>query len=189
MHVEDVPTSSTVLRRPRDPLPTKVIENRTNRRLNVYDDSLNEPLSQTYRFTTTLPDTTFDAPNVTVITLPLPRRSTRISTYTEIVKKKHEHLKPPVQRTKKRDPSRISGTPPQIKKSDHVKSVLATLNKGSQKSLQKLPTIGLKTAYQITTYRSINGRFKTIEDLKKVPAMKGKIWEKFVEVRLLCKCF
>lgn len=67
-------------------------------------------------------------------------------------------------------------------KKAHREAILKVLNTGSFKELQMLPCIGLKTAYQIVTQRTLNGKFKKIEDLGKIPMMKGKMWQKFLDV-------
>lgn len=69
-----------------------------------------------------------------------------------------------------------------VSKGSHKEAILDVINTGSFKELQKLPTIGLKTAYQIVAYRSVNGKFKKIEDIKNVPMMVGKRWTNFLAV-------
>lgn len=69
-----------------------------------------------------------------------------------------------------------------VSKVSHKKAILDVINTGSFKELQKLPTIGLKTAYQIVAYRSVHGKFKKIDDIKKVPIMVGKRWTNFLAV-------
>ncbi|XP_055584736.1 uncharacterized protein LOC129737600 [Uranotaenia lowii] len=66
--------------------------------------------------------------------------------------------------------------------SEHGKAVLDLVNRGTIKEVQILPTVGLKMAYQIVTHRTINGKFKKIEDLSKLFAG-GRKWTKFLEVR------
>ena len=65
---------------------------------------------------------------------------------------------------------------------NHKTAVLEVINSGSMKELQVLPSIGLKTAYQIVTHRVLNGKFKTITDLKGLACLKGKLWDKFLKV-------
>lgn len=69
-----------------------------------------------------------------------------------------------------------------ISKAAHKKKVLLLMNTGKFKELTLLPTIGAKTAYQIITHRSVNGKFKSIDDMKNLQALKGKKWQKFLEV-------
>lgn len=69
-----------------------------------------------------------------------------------------------------------------VTQNSHQKAILDVFNTGTFKELQNLPTIGLKTAYQIVSYRCVHGKFKKIDDIKNVPIMIGKIWDKFVIV-------
>ncbi|XP_058819874.1 uncharacterized protein LOC131682432 [Topomyia yanbarensis] len=66
----------------------------------------------------------------------------------------------------------------------HGKAVLDLVNRGSIKEVQILPTVGLKMAYQIVTHRTINGKFKKIDDLGKL-FIGGKKWSKFLEANYL----
>nr|XP_019542201.2 kinesin-related protein 5-like [Aedes albopictus] len=66
----------------------------------------------------------------------------------------------------------------------HGKAVLDLVNRGSIKEVQILPTVGLKMAYQIVTHRTINGKFKKIDDLAKL-FVGGKKWNKFCEANYL----
>ncbi|XP_055614102.1 kinesin-like protein KIF22 [Uranotaenia lowii] len=68
--------------------------------------------------------------------------------------------------------------------SEHGKAVLDLVNRGTIKEVQILPTVGLKMSYQIVTHRTINGKFKKIEDLSKLFAG-GKKWTKFLEANYL----
>uniref|UniRef100_A0A8D8BV12 Kinesin-like protein Nod n=1 Tax=Culex pipiens TaxID=7175 RepID=A0A8D8BV12_CULPI len=68
--------------------------------------------------------------------------------------------------------------------SKHGKAVLDLVNRGSIKEVQILPTVGLKMAYQIVTHRTINGKFKKIDDLSKL-FVGGKKWTKFLEANYL----
>lgn len=61
----------------------------------------------------------------------------------------------------------------------HKEFILKLFNTGNIKELQILPQIGLKTAYQIITHRSLNGKFKKIDDVGKMPIWRGKSWERF----------
>ena len=56
-------------------------------------------------------------------------------------------------------------------KSDVISSVysnISTSNKDNKNELETLPGIGASTASKIIAYREENGKFKTIEDIKKV---------------------
>ncbi|CAO1416789.1 unnamed protein product [Diamesa hyperborea] len=72
-----------------------------------------------------------------------------------------------------------------VSKDSHKKAILDVINTSSFKELQKLPTIGMKTAYQIVAYRSVNGKFKKIDDIKNVPMMVGKRWTNFLTSNML----
>ncbi|KAF5296181.1 hypothetical protein FQA39_LY12635 [Lamprigera yunnana] len=65
---------------------------------------------------------------------------------------------------------------------DHYNDMLDILNNGDQKDLQKLPTIGVKTATQICLYRKVHGPFHKIEDLKKT---KINTYQKFLNANFL----
>lgn len=69
-----------------------------------------------------------------------------------------------------------------ISKKDHKNAVIEMINKATVKDLQKLPTIGSKTAYQLVSSRAINGNFKTLNDVKKALKLSEKAWDKFLEV-------
>lgn len=66
-------------------------------------------------------------------------------------------------------------------KKSHIEFVLNILNEGTLKDLQMLPMIGIKTAYQIYTYRLTNGTFETIESLKDMPFWSEKTYQRFVK--------
>lgn len=74
-------------------------------------------------------------------------------------------------------------SPRGLKKSDLKKAILEIMNTGRFNDLKALPKVGQKTAFQIISYRGLNGKFKTFDDLKEIPAMKGKAWGNFLEVR------
>lgn len=123
---------------------------------------------------------------------PPPRRSARISMYKAIMSGNHFILKPAIKQNQSK--SRVKNEVAsyfnekalsirKITKSDHRQAILEIINKGTLKELKLLPVVGLKTAYQIVTYRTINGRFETIDDLKSLSALKGKLWQNFLEVR------
>ncbi|XP_055384041.1 kinesin-like protein Nod [Condylostylus longicornis] len=67
----------------------------------------------------------------------------------------------------------------------HQKAVLDILNNGTIKELQILPYIGLKTAYQIITHRTLNGKFKNFDIVSKLPVWRGKAWDRFKEANNL----
>lgn len=63
----------------------------------------------------------------------------------------------------------------------HQKAILEILNTGNMKELQCLPQIGLKTAFQIVTQRTLHGKFKSFNHLGKLPIWRGTAWERFKE--------
>ncbi|XP_020717152.1 kinesin-like protein Nod isoform X3 [Ceratitis capitata] len=67
----------------------------------------------------------------------------------------------------------------------HRKAILDLLNSGSRKELQILPQIGPKTAFQLLTQRTLNGKFKTIAQLEKLPIWRGNSWTRFAQANLL----
>ncbi|XP_055615677.1 kinesin-like protein Nod [Toxorhynchites rutilus septentrionalis] len=73
---------------------------------------------------------------------------------------------------------------PKMTANKHGKAVLDLVNRGSIKEVRILPTVGLKMAYQIVTHRTINGKFKKIDDLAKL-FVGGKKWTKFLEANYL----
>jgi DNA uptake protein ComE-like DNA-binding protein len=188
---DDVVEPSTVLRKPvnlgKTSLETTTFDDtqyhRTNRRLETteYDDDA------PFNFTAPPPKKPANR-RVTTVNIENPRRSARISIFREIrdsksaaKRKTPEKLKAkkaPVPSILNRSASR------KVTKADHKKEVLELLNTGTLNQLKMLPKVGIKTAYQIITYRTMSGKFKNIEEVKKVPAMKGKIWENFLEVKI-----
>lgn len=189
---DDEPATSTVLRKPatrkileQTTLETTSIDTpppRVNRRLETtdYDDApfnFTAPKKRSNRRLTSVVN------NETVC-----RRSTRISILREVRESKSAANRIPVEKPKPRAkrpiPSFLNRSPTRkVTKSDHKKEVLELLNTGTYKQLNLLPKIGAKTAFQILTYRTVHGKFKTIHDVQKVPAMKGKFWLNFLEVR------
>ena len=75
-----------------------------------------------------------------------------------------------------------NATAKKVTKVSHKKAILDVMNTGSFQELQNLPTIGLKTAYQIVAYRCVHGKFNKIDDIKNVPMFVGKKWDKFLIV-------
>ncbi|XP_018567710.1 kinesin-like protein Nod [Anoplophora glabripennis] len=67
----------------------------------------------------------------------------------------------------------------------HTKDVLKTLNRGKVKELEKLHTIGPKTAQQILLFRDIRGPLNKISDLSSMPGWHGKKFKIFVEQNFL----
>lgn len=112
------------------------------------------------------------------------RRSARISTYREI--RKVKAASPMIIKKRARNMTDVISSyfdlSQTISKADHESTLLEMINKGALKELKMLPTVGPKTAYQIMSYRAVNGVFKNLSDLKKLPAMKGKSWDNFLEV-------
>lgn len=52
------------------------------------------------------------------------------------------------------------------------------INTADEKALDSLPGIGAVTAKRIVDHRSENGRFSNIEELKEVPGISEKKFEK-----------
>lgn len=64
------------------------------------------------------------------------------------------------------------------------KYVMNILNTGNERQLQKLVTIGPKTASQIYLYRKLHGEFEDIQDLKNLP-WKETAYRRFLAANLL----
>lgn len=73
------------------------------------------------------------------------------------------------------------GRKQKVTKNSHADEVLKILNGGNLKELQILPQVGLKTAYQIMTYRATKGKFKSFKDLAKLNWTEKKV-ERFMKV-------
>lgn len=65
-------------------------------------------------------------------------------------------------------------------KNNETKNTKVNINSATQSELETLPGIGAATALKIITYRNENGKFKTVEDIKKV---KGIGESKFKEIK------
>ncbi len=59
-----------------------------------------------------------------------------------------------------------------------TKNTIVNINTASQTELETLPGIGPSTALKIINYRKENGKFKTIEDIKKVSGIGDAKFEK-----------
>ncbi|XP_047470842.1 kinesin-like protein Klp68D [Penaeus chinensis] len=78
---------------------------------------------------------------------------------------------------------------PRLQK-QHNDKILHILNNGSLKTLQQLPTVGPKTAMVIHNFRQFYGEFKTVEDLKDVPALPKTYYTRFMKANLMNQlCF
>lgn len=110
------------------------------------------------------------------------RRSARISIYKENNEIKVQNEKSKAKSIKVIHQENLPAK--RTTKSDHNKFILNILNNKHFKDLKQLPMVGMKTAYQIVTYRAINGKFKKIDELKNLVAFQGtKTWEKFLKVK------
>lgn len=111
------------------------------------------------------------------------RRSVRISVYKENNKRMTIAEAKPITRKAKSDISLLASKG--ASKADHNKFILDILNTRTHKELKQLPMVGVKTAFQIVTYRSVKGKFKKIDELKNLVAFQGtKTWEKFLKVKI-----
>ncbi|KAK4873339.1 hypothetical protein RN001_015368 [Aquatica leii] len=106
------------------------------------------------------------------------RRSARLSRVLVAPKRQSMRLHAKTSETPK--PNRFSKTssPKKAKKIDdikknHLKHILSILNDGNEKELQKLPSVGPKTAVQIRYFRDLHGSFETIADLKKMDSWRA----------------
>nr|XP_027209048.1 kinesin-like protein Klp68D [Penaeus vannamei] len=78
---------------------------------------------------------------------------------------------------------------PRLQK-QHNDKILDILNNGSLKTLQQLPTVGPKTAMVIHNFRQLYGEFKSVEDLKDVPALPKTYYTRFMKANLMNQlCF
>ena len=65
--------------------------------------------------------------------------------------------------------------------SDNIANKLININTASFEELKSLPNIGDATASNIIEYRTKNGFFSSIEDIKKVNGIKDALFEKIKE--------
>lgn len=192
---ESLPTTSTVMRRPPEQklnlmttsLETTCIDSRnvlSRRRLDDKTDFIDEehpvktPKVKTNRRVIAVNAMTpLDISNVSVVQRRSLRMSVRVNDSPIPVARAEKNLKIKRQVV----PSYLNSSKT-ITKDEHAKQILGIINKGSFKQINILPSIGQKTAFQIMSYRAMNGFFKELKDVKKVPSMKGKRWDKFLEV-------
>lgn len=156
------------------------------------------PKRRTHRRATTIDQTINGSDNETVLSAQPTRRSARISLLQTTREDKDKmdtnsiSEAKTIVREQRKTKTKINNSflasyfnnssSKKVSKLSHKNAVLDLLNNGTMKDLQVLPTVGLKTSYQIVTYRTMNGKFKSIDDLKKLTNMKGKTWEKFLAV-------
>ncbi|KAB0792094.1 hypothetical protein PPYR_14055 [Photinus pyralis] len=67
----------------------------------------------------------------------------------------------------------------------HHAHILSVLNKGNEKELQKLPSVGAKTARQIFLYRQLHGPLDDIKDLAKMQSWIGNQYQRFLRSNFL----
>lgn len=69
---------------------------------------------------------------------------------------------------------------------EHMNRVMSILNTGSTRELQKLPTIGPKTALIINNYRNLSGEtFESVDDLRKIPGLNKNFHDRFALANLV----
>ncbi|XP_049787831.1 kinesin heavy chain-like isoform X1 [Schistocerca cancellata] len=69
---------------------------------------------------------------------------------------------------------------------EHMNRIISLLNTGNTRELQKLPTIGPKTALIINNYRNLSGEtFESVDDLRKIPGLNKNFHEKFALANLV----
>ncbi|XP_042214672.1 kinesin-like protein KIF22 [Homarus americanus] len=73
---------------------------------------------------------------------------------------------------------------PRLQK-QHNETILKILNTGNLKKLQQLPTVGPKTAMVIHNFRSLYGKFTSVEDLQHVPALPESYCKRFMKANLV----
>jgi competence protein ComEA len=57
-----------------------------------------------------------------------------------------------------------------------------TLNTGTQKMLESLPSIGVVTARKIIDYRQANGRISSVEQLRDAKVITNSMYEKIKDL-------
>ncbi|XP_050297767.1 kinesin-like protein Nod [Anthonomus grandis grandis] len=67
----------------------------------------------------------------------------------------------------------------------HSKNVLRILNTGTQKEIEKLHSVGVKTAERMLLFRKLKGGFNELEDLSKIPGWGAKKCERFFVSNML----
>ncbi|GAB0094524.1 Kinesin-like protein [Sergentomyia squamirostris] len=70
-------------------------------------------------------------------------------------------------------------------KTAHKETILKIVNTGNLKQLQLLSQIGPKTAFHIITHRTLNGKFKSLNEMSKLPIWRGKTWNRFLQMNNL----
>ncbi|XP_043658798.1 kinesin-like protein Nod isoform X2 [Drosophila teissieri] len=68
---------------------------------------------------------------------------------------------------------------------NRIKTFLDQLNNGNVRELEKIPGIGPKTAFSLTLYRSRQGGFQNLDQVKSLPIWPGNRWEKICEANCL----
>ncbi|XP_043657150.1 kinesin-like protein Nod isoform X2 [Drosophila teissieri] len=68
---------------------------------------------------------------------------------------------------------------------NHIRTFLDQLNNGNVRELQKIPGIGSKTAFSLTLYRSRQGGFQNLDQVKSLPIRPGNRWERICEANCL----
>ncbi|XP_059617429.1 kinesin-like protein Nod [Phlebotomus argentipes] len=63
--------------------------------------------------------------------------------------------------------------------------ILKIINTGNLKQLQLLSQIGLKTAFHIINHRTVNGKFKSLNEVSKLAIWRGKTWNRFLQMNNL----
>lgn len=71
-----------------------------------------------------------------------------------------------------------SGVSNESYETDEKQNTKVNINTATQTQLETLPGIGPSTASKIVSYRKENGKFKSIEDIKKVSGIGGSKFDK-----------
>ena len=61
------------------------------------------------------------------------------------------------------------------------------LNRADKEALMRLPGVGERKAEQILAYRKEHGKFKSTEEIKKIPGIKEKAFEKLKDSIVVCE--